>query len=106
MRDAPSLFIIQALQDKGAIIRAYDPEGMEEAAKLLQNVTYCTSSYEAAKGADALVIVTEWDNFRALDLSRLKEELKAPVLVDLRNIYRRADVEAKGLEYTCVGITE
>ncbi|WP_321338363.1 UDP-glucose/GDP-mannose dehydrogenase family protein [Breoghania sp.] len=103
MRDAPSLFIIQALQDKGAIIRAYDPEGMEEAKHLLQDVTYCNSAYEAADGADAITIVTEWDVFRALDFPRLKDIMVQPVLVDLRNIYRHDRVEDEGFTYHSIG---
>ena len=103
MRDAPSLFIIQALQDKGAIIKAYDPEGMEEAKHLLQDVTYCNSAYEAADGADAITIVTEWDVFRALDFPRLKDIMVQPVLVDLRNIYRQDSVETEGFKYRSIG---
>ena len=103
MRDAPSLFIIQALQDKGALIRAYDPEGMEEAKHLLQEVTYCNSAYEAADGADAITIVTEWDVFRALDFPRLKDIMVQPVLVDLRNIYRQDNVETEGFTYHSIG---
>ena len=103
MRDAPSLFIIQALQDKGAIIKAYDPEGMEEAKHLLQEVTYCNSAYEAADGADAITIVTEWDVFRALDFPRLKAIMVQPVLVDLRNIYRQDSVETEGFTYHSIG---
>lgn len=103
MREAPSLAIIQALQDGGASIRAYDPEGMELAAGLLQNVTYATDAYDAAKDADALVIVTEWEAFRALDLQRIKSEMKTPVLVDLRNVYRRSDVEKHGFAYSSIG---
>ena len=103
MRDAPSLFIIQALQDKGAIIKAYDPEGMEEAKHLLQDVTYCNSAYEAADGADAITIVTEWDVFRALDFPRLKDIMVQPVLVDLRNIYRQDNVETEGFKYHSIG---
>ncbi len=103
MRDAPSITIIQNLQDKGANIHAYDPEGMEEAKQVLENVTYCDSAYDAAKDADVLVIVTEWDIFRALDLTRLKNEMSSPVMVDLRNIYRRKTVEEKGFTYSSIG---
>ncbi|MEZ0243533.1 MAG: UDP-glucose/GDP-mannose dehydrogenase family protein, partial [Sphingomonas sp.] len=87
MRDAPSIAVIQALQDAGATVKAYDPEGVEQASKMLTNVEFSESPYAAADGADALVIVTEWDEFRALDLGRMKGILKAPLLVDLRNIY-------------------
>ena len=76
MRDSPSLAIVTALQDAGATVRAYDPEGMEQAAKLLEDVTYCDDAYEAMQGADAAVIVTEWDAFRALDLERARETLR------------------------------
>jgi UDPglucose 6-dehydrogenase len=103
MRDSPAIAVIQALQDAGASVRAYDPEGMEQAKKVLDDVTYCTGPYEAMEGADALVIVTEWDAFRALDLPRAKGLLKAPILVDLRNIYPRAMIEAAGFAYTAVG---
>ena len=103
MREAPSISIIRALQDGGATIRAYDPEGMEQARSELSNVTYCTDAYDAASGADALAIVTEWDAFRALDFLRLKEIMTAPVLVDLRNIYRPEEVVRAGFAYESVG---
>lgn len=103
MRDSPAITIIQALQDKGAHIRAYDPEGMEQAATLLTNVTFCTGVYDTMENADAAVIVTEWDAFRALDFDRMKSLLNEPVLVDLRNIYGRSDVEQHGLNYVAVG---
>ena len=102
MRDAPSLAIIQALQDAGAKVRAYDPEGVEQAERLLNNVEFCPSPYVAAEGADALVIVTEWDEFRALDLQRMAQILNQPVLVDLRNIYPLAEAERAG--FTTFGI--
>ena len=103
MRDSPAIAVIQTLQDAGATIRAYDPEGMEMAKPLLQDVTYVGGPYEAMESADAAVIVTEWDAFRALDLPRVKDLLKEPVLVDLRNIYARDEVEKAGLRYTGVG---
>lgn len=103
MREAPSIAIIQALQDAGATVRAYDPEGMEAARPMLENVTYVRSAYEAADGAAAVVIVTEWDAFRALDLPRLKALMAEPLLVDLRNIYRTENVLAEGLRYVSVG---
>ncbi len=103
MRDAPSLAIVPALQAKGARIRAFDPEGMHEAGKLLSGVEFAGGAYEAAEGADALVIVTEWDQFRALDLSRLKAAMRGQLLVDLRNIYQPSEVEAEGLRYVGVG---
>ena len=97
MRDAPSLAIVQSLLDAGATVRAYDPEGMEAAKAMMPDITYCSDAYEAATGADAVVIVTEWDAFRALDLKRLAGVMAAPVMVDLRNVYRPEDVrEARG----------
>ena len=103
MRDAPALDIIPALQALGARIQAFDPEGMHEAEKLLTGVQFCYGPYDAVNGADVAVIITEWDQFRALDLDRLKAALKAPVLVDLRNVYRPEDLRAKGFEYTGIG---
>ena len=103
IREAPALSIIAALQDRGAIVRAYDPQGMHEAEKLLDQVTYCEDAYECAKGADALLIVTEWEQFRALDLTRLKELMKAPVIIDLRNIYRHDEVAHAGFAYHSIG---
>lgn len=103
MRDSPAISIVQALQDAGIAVKAYDPEGMEQAAKVLKDVNYCGDAYEALDGADAAVIVTEWDAFRALDLARMKSLLKAPVLVDLRNLYSRHDVEDHGFTYVAVG---
>ncbi|HEY4201409.1 MAG TPA: UDP-glucose/GDP-mannose dehydrogenase family protein [Devosiaceae bacterium] len=103
MRDAPSIAIIQALQDAGATIRAYDPEGMAAAAALLDGVHFASDAYDAATGADCLVVVTEWNAFRSLDFERLKTVMTSPLLVDLRNIYRRPEVEAHGFRYDCVG---
>jgi len=103
MRDAPSLAIIPALQDKGATVQAFDPEGMDEARHLLQNVAFRDDPYAVAEGADALVIVTEWDQFRALDLDRIKLLMRRPLLVDLRNIYKPDDMRARGFAYSSVG---
>ena len=103
MRDAPSLAIIQALLDAGAEVRAYDPEGMEAARALIPNITYMDDPYAVANGADAVAIVTEWDAFRALDLKRLAAELRGTHLIDLRNIYDRAEVDRAGLDYVAVG---
>jgi UDPglucose 6-dehydrogenase len=103
MRDSPAIAVIQTLQDAGATIRAYDPEGMEQARAVLDDVVYCANAYEAIDGADALAIVTEWDAFRALDLNRVKSLLSQPILVDLRNIYPRAMVEEAGFTYHAVG---
>ena len=101
--DSPALAIVQALQDAGMTVRAYDPEGMEQAAKLLDGVTYCHDAYEALEGASAAVIVTEWDAFRALDFTRMGELLAEKLLVDLRNVYDRAEVERHGFRYVAVG---
>ncbi len=103
MRDSPAIAIIQTLQDAGATVAAYDPEGVEQAKLVLQNVDYCENPYQALEGADAMVLVTEWDAFRALDLGRVKSLLKAPVVVDLRNVYRPEEMARHGLEYVGVG---
>jgi UDPglucose 6-dehydrogenase len=103
MREAPAIAVVQALVDAGANIRAYDPQGMEAAAGLLPPIGYAESAYAAAEGADCLVIVTEWNEFRSLDLDRLKKSMKTPALVDLRNIYKRAEVESQGFAYASVG---
>ncbi len=103
MRDAASLAIVPALQAKGARVRAFDPEGMHEAGRLLSEVAFAANAYEAADGADAVVIVTEWDQFRALDLERLKTIMRRPVMVDLRNVYQPADLRARGFDYEGVG---
>jgi UDPglucose 6-dehydrogenase len=105
MRDAPSLSIVQALLDAGARVVAHDPEGMEAAAPLMPDVTMADTPYAAAEGADALVIVTEWDAYRALDLSRIAGSMAGNVLVDLRNIYRHDDVERAGFVHHGVGTT-
>jgi UDPglucose 6-dehydrogenase len=106
MRDAPSLSIIQALEDAGVTVRAYDPEGMEQARPLLSNVELCHDPYQAADGADAVVLVTEWDVLRALDLKMLAKTMAQPVLVDLRNVYPPEEVEAAGLRWYGVGRPE
>jgi UDPglucose 6-dehydrogenase len=103
MREAPSLAIVPALQKAGAAIRAFDPAGMEEAKKSLTGVTWCADAYETAQGADALVIVTEWNEFRALDLARLKASMRRAVFVDLRNVYTPQDVAAAGFLYRSIG---
>ncbi|MEP6784346.1 MAG: UDP-glucose/GDP-mannose dehydrogenase family protein [Sphingomonadales bacterium] len=103
MRDAPSLAIVQALLDAGAIVKAFDPEGMEIAAPMMPGVEMCKDAYAVAAGADAVAIVTEWDAFRALDLKRLAKEMATPLLVDLRNVYDRERVEALGISYEAVG---
>lgn len=103
MRDAPAIAIAQCLADAGVTIRAYDPEGMEAASPLLPPVNLCRDAYDAATGADAVVIVTEWDAFRALDLARLKTVMARPTMVDLRNVYRRSAIEQAGFAYVAVG---
>jgi UDPglucose 6-dehydrogenase len=103
MREAPSIPLITALQDLGATVQAYDPVGMEQAKLELPAITYCDSPYACAAKADALVIVTEWEQFRALDLTRLKKEMAQPVIVDLRNIYRAEEMAEHGFTYDSVG---
>jgi UDPglucose 6-dehydrogenase len=103
MRDAPSISIVQALEDAGATVRGYDPEGMEQARPLMPNVDFRDSPYAAAEGADAVVVVTEWDVLRALDLSRIARTMAQPVFVDLRNVYPPEDVEEAGLRWFGIG---
>jgi UDPglucose 6-dehydrogenase len=103
MRESPSLVIVPALQGEGARIRAFDPEGMAEARKLLPEVEWCQGAYHALEGADAAVILTEWNEFRGLDLGRARELMRRPVLIDLRNIFDPAQVAAAGFGYTSVG---
>ena len=103
MRDSPAIAVIQTLQDAGANIRAFDPEGTEQAKKVLDNVIYCDGAYQAIEGSDAVVIVTEWDAFRALDLAKIKGLLSQPIFVDLRNVYPPEMIEAAGFAYHGVG---
>lgn len=103
MRDAPSIAIAQALSDAGAQIAAYDPEGMAIAQPLMPDVTMCQRPYQAVEGADAIVLVTEWDEFRALDLERIKTLANAPVMVDLRNVYDAAEMRGAGYTYSSIG---
>ena len=103
MREAPAMDIISALQEAGASIRAYDPQAIEQARPMLPNVTFCQNAYACAEGASALVIVTEWDAFRALDLDRMKQALIEPVVVDLRNIYSPSDMRRRGFRYSSIG---
>src|SRR6202167_27325 len=103
MREAPSLALITALQDMGARVRAFDPAGMAQARSLLTDVVYCDDAYDCVEAADALVIVTEWEQFRALDLERIRDLMACPVVVDLRNIYRPEEVHRHGFAYACVG---
>ncbi|MBN34319.1 MAG: UDP-glucose 6-dehydrogenase [Rhodospirillaceae bacterium] len=104
MRDSPSLVIVPELIKRGAIVRAYDPEGMEEAAKLIEGMTLCGDTYETLEGADAVVVVTEWNEFRALDWERAKSAMKRPLIIDLRNIYSPGETAAAGFEYHGVGL--
>ena len=97
------LNVVAGLQADGATVRVFDPEGMEEAKALMDDVEWCKDAYDAADGADALTIVTEWNEFRALDLKRIKSLMKSPVMVDLRNIYDPAHMAAAGFQYTCIG---
>ena len=103
MREAPALAIVTALQDAGARVRGYDPESMDQARPLLPGMTFAANAYACVEGADAVAILTEWDEFRALDLARLRTLLAAPVLVDLRNIYQPEEAQRHGLVYTSVG---
>jgi UDPglucose 6-dehydrogenase len=103
MRDAPSISIVQALEDAGVTVRAYDPEGMEQARPLMPDVALCRNPYEAAEQADAVVLVTEWDALRALDLKRLARTMRGDVLVDLRNVYPPEEVESAGLSWHGIG---
>ncbi len=103
MREAPSLEIVPALQSAGAQLRVFDPQGMDEARKLLDGLTWCDDSYHAMEGADAVVILTEWNQFRALDLARMKSIMRRPVIVDLRNVYEPAEMAAAGFDYLSIG---
>jgi UDPglucose 6-dehydrogenase len=103
MRDAPSIPLITALQDMGVKVRVFDPVGMEQAKQVLNDVTYCEGPYHCVEDADAAVIVTEWEQFRALDFERIKGLMACPVMVDLRNIYRPEDMKNQGFAYVCVG---
>jgi UDPglucose 6-dehydrogenase len=103
MREAPSLVIVPGLEAQGARVRAFDPHGMAEARRLMPRLETAVDPYACVEGADAMVILTEWDQFRALDLDRVKAALRKPVVVDLRNIYKPADMIEKGLAYVSVG---
>jgi UDPglucose 6-dehydrogenase len=105
MRDAPSLALVQALEDAGAVLRVYDPEAMAQAKSQLPNAVFCEDPYDCANGAEALVVVTEWDMFRALDFGRLAETMASKTLVDLRNAYDSADVRRRGFAYFGVGVS-
>ena len=105
MRDSPSLEIVPALIEGGAEVSAFDPQGMDEAREMLDGVNWCESSYEALEGADVVALVTEWNEFRALDLERVKVSMSSPVMVDLRNIYNPEEMVDAGFEYYCIGRT-
>jgi UDPglucose 6-dehydrogenase len=103
MRDSPSLVILPRLIEQGAKVRAFDPEGMSEARKQMPEVEYCASAEDAMAGADCLLLLTEWNEFRALDPRRIKALLGKPVVVDLRNVYNPAEMRGAGLTYTSIG---
>ena len=103
MREAPSISIITALQDLGGKVRVFDPAGMGQAKAVLQNVEYCEGPYECVEDVDALVIATEWEQFRALDLERVRDLMACPIIVDLRNIYRPEEMSKHGFAYSCIG---
>ena len=103
MRESPTIPLIQGLKARGTKIQAYDPAGMEQAKEYLQGVDYKTDLYGVAVNADALVLATEWNRFRNIDWDRMKELLKRPIVVDLRNIYDPKRMRALGFEYTSVG---
>jgi UDPglucose 6-dehydrogenase len=103
MRDSPAIAVIQALQDGGAVVRAFDPEGTEQAKLVLTNVDYAQNPYDCLTGADVAVLITEWDAFRALDMDRVRNVMKTPALVDLRNVYRPEEMARRGIAYTSIG---
>jgi UDPglucose 6-dehydrogenase len=103
MRDAPSIPLVNALVERGAVVSAFDPVAREQAEKIFSGIEFASDAYAAAEGADALVIVTEWDEFRALDLDRIADSLRGKILVDLRNVYDRSEAEEAGLAYYGVG---
>ena len=103
MRDSPAIAVIQALQDGGAVVRAFDPEGTEQAQLVLTNVDYARDPYDCLTGADVAVLITEWDAFRALDMDRVKTVMKTPALVDLRNVYRPEEMARRGIAYASIG---
>jgi UDPglucose 6-dehydrogenase len=103
IREAPAISLIMALLDFGATVRAFDPLGMDQAKQIMPHVVYCADAYECAHGADVLVLVTEWEQFRALDFERLKVMMASPIIVDLRNIYRPHEMRKLGFKYSSVG---
>jgi UDPglucose 6-dehydrogenase len=103
LRDAPALTILQPLFEKGAKIQAHDPQGMAEAAKICPEFQYVDNAYEACRGADAVVLFTEWNQYRALDLERIKALMNTPLFIDLRNVYEPKKMQAAGFTYVGVG---
>lgn len=103
MRDAPSIAIVQTLEDAGATVTAHDPEGMNLAAEIMPKVMMCQNPYDAVEGADAVVLVTEWDAYRGLDLKRIKDLMRGAALIDLRNVYRAEEAQSAGLHYSSIG---
>ena len=103
LRNAPALSILPRLHEQGASVQVHDPQGMEEAKELYPEFTYVNNVYEAATGADALVLMTEWNQYRALDLDRLKSLMRRPLFIDLRNVYSPRKMKAAGFEYVGVG---
>jgi UDPglucose 6-dehydrogenase len=105
MRESPSIALVTGLVDMGSIVRAYEPVGVEQAKKVLtEEITYCSSAYEAAQGADVLVVVTEWQEFRGLDFGRVRKAMRCPLIVDLRNMYRQQEIVGRGFHYVGVGL--
>src|SRR5262249_3123911 len=103
MRDSPSLSILPVLRGAGARVRAFDPEGMDEARKLMPDLEYCADAYATMEGANALVLITEWNEFRALDLARVRTLLRQPLVIDLRNIYKPDEMTEAGFTYHSIG---
>jgi UDPglucose 6-dehydrogenase len=103
MRESPSIPLIEGLQKRGATIRAYDPEAMSNAAQMFAGVAFCEDAYQTCQGADAVVIVTEWNEFRALNMQKIRAAMKSPVMVDLRNVYDHKRMKTAGFEYTSIG---
>jgi UDPglucose 6-dehydrogenase len=103
MREAPALDIIRSIVESGASVRAYDPVAMTQAAKILPDIEYAADEYDAVQGAEVLVFVTEWNQFRALDMTRIRDLMKTPRIADLRNIYEPEDMRELGFEYVGVG---
>ena len=103
MRDSPAIAVVQALQDAGANVRAFDPEGVEQAKLVLTGVDYAADAYAAVAGADVTVLMTEWEAFRGLDMDRVAGAMAKPVVVDLRNVYRPDEMARRGFAYTSVG---